>query len=61
MSIQLNSSPIAAQAGKTDYSFAWTVKEPLAADYTLRLIYRDGAAGRSPTPTPAASRSSRRS
>ena len=40
----LNGSPIAAQAGKTDYSFAWTVKEPLGADYTLRLIYRDGAA-----------------
>ena len=40
----LNSSPIAAEAGKTDYTFAWTVKEPLGADYKLHLIYRDEAA-----------------
>jgi peptidoglycan/xylan/chitin deacetylase (PgdA/CDA1 family) len=40
----LNSSPIAAEAGKTSYSLPWSVKEPLAADYTLHLVYRDGGA-----------------
>ena len=40
----LNASPIAVDPAKTDYSFAWTVAQPLGSDYKLHVIYRDGAA-----------------
>ena len=38
---QLNTAPIAAVAGQTSYSFPWTVAQPPAGDYKVRVWYRD--------------------
>jgi peptidoglycan/xylan/chitin deacetylase (PgdA/CDA1 family) len=39
---QLNTAPITADLAKTDYSFDWTVAQPPAGDYKVRIWYRDG-------------------
>ena len=37
----LNTAPIAADGAKTDYTFAWTVAQPPAADYQIKVVYLD--------------------
>ena len=39
---QLNLGPIPAVANQTSYSMPWTVLQPAAADYTVRVLYVDG-------------------
>ena len=38
---QLNTAPIAAVAGQANYSMPWTVGQPPASDYKVRVWYRD--------------------
>ncbi len=35
----MNSTPVAAVAGRTNYVFAWTVAQPAATDYKMRVWY----------------------
>ena len=59
---QLNGLPVVAVPGETDYSLPWTVAEPPAGDYTIRVWYRDAAgAGIAMDDSDAPSRSPRRS
>ena len=37
----LNAAPITVDGAKTTYSFAWTVAQPPAADYRIKVVYRD--------------------
>jgi FtsP/CotA-like multicopper oxidase with cupredoxin domain len=40
---QLNTAPVTAVAGQMSYTFAWTLAQPPATDYKVRVWYKDAA------------------